>query len=284
MNCTSARNPLSGRPRADFASSSAGRHVLQCKPDEPTQAERKRDQELEALARDPGEAHQAWRKLSTTEQNDVVERMRRRYGGPFAQQFLDVVKEAKPKIEVLYYQPGSGPTPDTLIARGYRRAGPEFTGNAAFDVEVWVHPSGSTIRRDVSTYKFGAADPEKKPETEKKKPETKKKKPPIVDPPIDDKPYEAMELLAELQSRNSELLDLCASDPYQSENAEEAQINWTFSRDKLEEFKNVDMKDVYPDFWKEVDAATADNLKLRAKCCKRDPSNYFFFCDELQTK
>ena len=210
--------------------------------------------------------------------------MRQRYGGPFAEQFLDVVKKGKPNIETLYYQPGVGPNSETLIARGYRRAGFEVTGTAAIEVEIWVHPSGSTIRRDISTYKFGAADAEKKPKTEKKKPETKKKTPPIVDPPIDDKPYEAMELLAELQSRNSELLDLCASDPYQSDNAEDAQISWTFSHTKLEEFKNVDMNAVYPDFWKEVAEAAADNLKLRAQCCKRDPSNYFFFCDELKTK
>src|SRR5215218_3364477 len=65
---------------ADFASSSVGSDVLQRKPDKPTQAEARRKQQLEELARDPGEAHQAWKKLSSKEKFTVQESMRRRYG------------------------------------------------------------------------------------------------------------------------------------------------------------------------------------------------------------
>ena len=148
---------------ADFASSSVGSDVLQRKPDKPTQAEARQEQQLEELAQDPGLAHQAWKKLSQMEQTAVVERMRRRYGGPFAQKFLDEVKKGKPQIEYSYYQPGSGPKPDQLIASGYRSAGMLLTGNAAFEVEVWVHPSGRRISRDVSTYKFGAGKKEESP-------------------------------------------------------------------------------------------------------------------------
>ena len=266
---------------ADFASSSVGSDVLQRKPDKPTQAEAKREQQLEELARDPGEAHQAWKKLSPKEQNAVVDKMRRRYGEPFAQQFLDEVKKGKPQIEVSTYQFGSGPKPDQLIASGYRRAGLEFTGNVGFEIEVWVHPSGRRIRRDVSPWKFGAGESEKKPESKVKKPPIVE--PPIVDPPVDEKPYEAMELLADLLDRNKELKKLCTPEPepFQSDDAENAQIDWDFARGELRAFKDVDMSAVYPDFWKEVADAEAENRALRRKCCKRDPTNYFFFCDEL---
>jgi hypothetical protein len=272
------------RRSAEFASSSVGSNVLQRKPDKPTQAEGRREQQLEELARDPGAAHQAWKKLSPAEQIAVVERMRRRYGQSFAQQFLDEVKKGKPQVVLYYYPPESGPKPDQLIASGYRFAEMEITGTGAIDVEVWVHPSGKKIRRDVSTYKFGAPEPKKGPETKVKEPKTKVKEPETKPPPEDPRIWEALKLLEELERRNNELQDLCISGPFHLEKAEEAQINWTFSREKLKEFKRVNMSAVYPDFWNAVAAATAENVDLRVACCKRDPSNFFFSCDELKSK
>jgi hypothetical protein len=92
-----------------------------------------------------------------------------------------------------------------------------------------------------------------------------------------------MELLADLLDRNKELKKLCTPEPepFQSDDAENAQIDWDFARGELRAFKDVDMSAVYPDFWKEVADAEAENRALRRKCCKRDPTNYFFFCDEL---
>ena len=75
------------RPRADFASSSVGRDVLQRQPDKQTQAEQKRDQELYELARDPGEAHQAWKKLSPTERNTSWKRCDSATAGPLPSSF-----------------------------------------------------------------------------------------------------------------------------------------------------------------------------------------------------
>src|SRR5215217_8995003 len=155
---------------ADFASSSVGSDVLQRKPDKPTQAEARRKQQLEELARDPGEAHQAWKKLSPIEKFTVQESMRRRYGGLFVQQFLDEVQKGKPQIQTSTYEFGAGPKPEQLKAGGFRRAGVESMGNVGWEIELWVHPSGRRIRRDISPWKFGTAEPEKKPETEGKKP------------------------------------------------------------------------------------------------------------------
>lgn len=149
---------------------SVGGHVVQRQPDKPTKAEVKLAKKLEELARDPGDAHLAWKSLGLAEQIAVVEKMRRRYGEPFAEQFLDEVKKGKPQVEVRYYQPGTGPNTEQLLARGYKWAGMEHLGNAAFEVEVWVHPSGVRVRRDVSTWKFGEGEPGKKPATDAKTP------------------------------------------------------------------------------------------------------------------
>lgn len=278
---------------ADSVSSSVGSEGLQRKPDERRQEEKRREQRLEELARDPGRAHQAWKKLSTGEKFAVLERMRRRYGGPFAQQFIETANKGKPQIETSYHPHGSGPTPEQLIAGGYRLAWAswELPGNPAFAVDIWVHPSGREIQRGVSTYKFGEGKPEKKPETEAKKPGTEAKKPPIVKPPntepppLSDKQIEALDALEKLQNSNDSLSNLCKADPFPLDDAVDAQIEWTFAREKLRsELKNVDMSSVYPDFWKEVTDETNENTGLRVECCKRNPSEYYFFCDELKTR
>lgn len=215
----------------------------------------------------------------------VLEWMEQRYGRSFAQQFREEAKKGKSQATLYYYQPGSGPKPEQLAARGYRVKGRENTGNAAFDIEVWVHPSGSTVRRDISTYKFGKAEPEQPGET-KETEASKAKKPPRVEPPPPDRTGEALELLRELERLNKELEGLCLSEPptlKQSDRAEDAPMEWTFARDKLKEFRSVDMRAVYPDFWKAVDEAAAHNVDVRKECCKIDPSNYFLSCDDFKS-
>jgi hypothetical protein len=267
---------------ADIASSLVRNNVLQRKPDKPTQAERRREQQLEELARDPGEAHQVWKRLSQMERIAVAERMRRRYGGPFAQQFLDTAEKGKPQIETQNYQPGSGPTPEQLIARGYRR-GWSVLGNAGVEVEYWVHPSGRRIQRDISTWKPGAAEPEKSPKTEVKKPPTKK--PPIVDkPPLNEKQLKALKLLDQMQEANNKLQDLVDSDP----------IPWEKVRCEYWHFQDADkelrqlsvgpdnpdpnfpsfsyMDDVDPDFSEEFYEANNEYQELADRFRDLDPN------------
>ncbi len=265
----------------------AAASILQRSPDKPTAAESRRLQELEEMARHPGQAHRAWKGLSRIERIQVFERMRRLYGGPFAQQFLQEAAKGKPQIETTYWQPGSGPTPGQLIARGFRLAEMENTGTGATDVEIWVHPSGRVVRRDVSTYKVSPAEPEEKGKAGGKAP-------PTVQPPIEDKPPGkpprppppdeiaiAMEHLANLHSWNAALHASCTAAPFDIDVVEDAQINWDFARESLRAMGNLDMRAVYPDFWKDVAEATAENRLLRAQCCKKDPSSYFLHCDEL---
>ena len=105
---------------------------------------------LAELARDPRQAHRAWKKLNAGDRGIVLAKMKQRYGTAFADQFRDAAERGKANFELIYWQPNLGPTPEKLKAGGWRFLEMEVTGTAAIDVEIWVHPSGKTLRRDVS--------------------------------------------------------------------------------------------------------------------------------------
>jgi hypothetical protein len=122
-----------------------------------------REQRLDELARLPGEAHAAWSKLNDADRAAVLKKMEANYGKAFKDQFLQTATKGKAQVETSTYSnsPKSNfpmITDEQLKARGYQKAGTEHTGNAAINIEVWVHPSGKTIRRDISTDKFGPGD------------------------------------------------------------------------------------------------------------------------------
>jgi hypothetical protein len=151
--------------------------AIQRRPD-PASDEKLNEARLANLAKDPRKAHEAWRQLKTADKFIVLDRMARRYGAAFADQFRELAEKrrGKPKFGVTYWQPHTGPTPEQLKAKGWRFMDMENTGNAAFDVELWVRPSGDITRRDVSTYVFGQT-PDSTPGT------TPKKIPPVTPPP-----------------------------------------------------------------------------------------------------
>lgn len=264
--------------------------VLQRKPDADAQAKVRRDKHFDELARDPADAHKAWSGLTQTERDTVTERMRLRYGDAFAQEFLAVVKKGKPQFDLDYYQPGAGPTREQLFARGYRLAGPERTGNAGFDVEIWVHPTGRTVRRDISTWKFPTSEGgEKKPGT--KTDSKAEKKPPAKEPPVVEPPHppvettprheQALGFLEDMEKWNTELQSLCDANPFDLSAAENAVIEWNFAREAVREFKDLDWTGVYPDFWNEVTKLADENIDLRRACCKHDPGSFWFDCGNL---
>ena len=152
--------------------------AIQRRPD-PSSDEKLNEARLANLAKDPRKAHEAWRQLKTADKFIVLDRMARRYGAAFADQFRELAEKrrGKPQFGVTYWQPHTGPTPEQLKARGWRFMDMENTGNAAFDVELWVRPSGDITRRDVSTYVFGQT-PDTTPGT------TPKKIPPVTPPPL----------------------------------------------------------------------------------------------------
>ena len=116
----------------------------------PTASSARTATELAELARLPGDAHRAWKRLSPTDREAVIRAMAGRYGREFADRFRPVAEHGKPDYTLTYWQLGVGPSPERLTADGWRRAGMDVTGNASIDVEVWVHPTGKVIRRDVS--------------------------------------------------------------------------------------------------------------------------------------
>jgi hypothetical protein len=115
------------------------------------QAMRAREEHLEELARDPDMAHEEWHRLKEDERSIVIQKMTQHFGADFASAFLEAVVLGRRRNELVYLQPGMQTTSAQLIARGYRRGGMEITGNAAVHVEVWFHPTGRKIRRDVSS-------------------------------------------------------------------------------------------------------------------------------------
>jgi Domain of unknown function (DUF4157) len=141
--------------------------LIQRRPDPSptlTKAELARKAQLDRLARDPLEAHRAWKHLEQPERAEVLSAMSARYGAKFADEFLAVAETGKFDDTLIYYQPKIGPNREQLGARGYRYAGEEHTGNAGVVVERWVHPSGKWVRRD------GSPPPSAQPE--EKRPET----------------------------------------------------------------------------------------------------------------
>lgn len=261
--------------------------VLQRKPDADARAKAQRDKHYDELARDPADAHKAWSGLTQTERDTVTKRMRLRYGDTFAQEFLAVVKTGKPRFDVNYYQPGSGPTREKLLERGYRRAGPEHTGNAGFNVEVWVHPTGMTVRKDISTWKFSTSEDGKKPrtKTDSNAEQPPAKKPPVEapGPPAETTPRheQALDFLEDMEKWNTELQSLCEADPFDLSASENAVIEWNFAREAVRDFKDLDWTGIYPDFWNEVTELSRENLDLRRACCKHDPKNFWFDCGNL---
>lgn len=262
--------------------------VLQRKPDANAKAKARRDKQIEELVRDPADAHKAWSGLKQTERDTVTERMRLRYGDAFAQEFLDVVKKGKPQFDVVYYQPGVGPTREQLLARGYRRAGSEITGNAGIDVEIWVHPTGKTVRRDVSTWKFPTSEGGEKPGTksDSKAEKPPAKKPRIVDPPeppakTTSRHEEALDFLDDMKKWNTALQSLCEANPFDLKAAEDAMIEANFAREGVRDFKDLDWTGVYPDFWREVSELADELVDLRRACCKHDSKNFWFDCGTL---
>jgi hypothetical protein len=124
------------------------------KPDAPN-PEAVRQAKLTRFADDPRDAHRAWKNLKPDEKTELVNKMVAIYGADFAHQFRDIAERGKPDFGYTYWQPNSGPTPKQLHDRGWRRLGMQHTGNAAFELELWVNAAGHTTARDTSTYHFG---------------------------------------------------------------------------------------------------------------------------------
>jgi hypothetical protein len=182
-------------------------------------------------------------------------------------------------METQNYQPGTGPSPGELTAKGYR-LGWKVRGNAGIEVENWVHPSGKSIQRDVSTWKPGAAQPGEQPEGHAGEVQSVDLPPSRLDPLID-KQEKAEVLLSRLQDNNNQIRDLLNSHPVPWD---EVKQRFTESNDLQAELKELgassddpsaaptlDMDDVDENFYQQLDAARQDLLDLRVDADNQNP-------------
>jgi hypothetical protein len=233
-----------------------------------------RQQHLEELALDPGMAHSEWPRLNTSDRDAVVEKMRSHFGEAFAEQFLAVAAAGTGNSDVVYVQPRSGPGPVQLLARGYRRGGVEALGNAALSVEVWVHPRGSMIRRDISAGDFSA------PLSLEEWAEALLREKAFPDQ------WMALERLIIMKKANAELATLCTSDPFNESKAQGAQGRFNGAYSYLRStLLDLDMARVSRAlsalFSRELAAALWENDLVREPCCEKRPRDPAFNCEPI---
>lgn len=241
------------------------------------------NQRLETLARDPGEAHAAWKNLSGDERKVVLEKMETRYGKDFVQQFVEVAKKGKAQPGTQNYQPGTGPGPDRLRVLGYHLAW-KVLGNAGVESEFWVHPSGKTIQRDVSTWTPGASQAPANP----KSGSVPENAPPAdgVDGPdstseVEDKQEKAESVLNRLQDNISQIENLLKSNPVPWEQVKQKFVRCNDLQGQLKELgaasddpaasPTLDMTQVDEYFYDERDTANQQLLDLRTKAGDMNP-------------
>ena len=246
----------------------------------------KHEQKLDELARLPGDAHAAWKKLSAADRNTVLKKMEANYGKAFKDQFLEAANKGKAQVETSTYSNSPKSkfpmiTDEQLKARGYKKAGSERTGNAAWDVEVWVHPSGKTIRRDVSTYEFGKGEPGKQPGGTEGPGGTTG--PGEIDDGGDeeDDQDKAVKLLGQAEDGLKEAQELMTHKPVNWDDVNAAMMRSWNAQTELDQLMGADpdnpnphppdMSKVYPNFQQEREAAAALYHKLYVETERLNP-------------
>ncbi len=242
-------------------------------------AEHAREQRLNDLVSDPGAAHKAWKSLSPQDRNAVLERMKARFGKGFADQFLEIATKGKPQPGIQNYQPGTGPTSEELKARGYHLES-KVRGNLATEVDVWVHPSGKIIMKDVSTSKPGGTGAAPTPITGDGPARTGG--PASVDPTsdVEGKQNKALEILGKLQDNVQGIRDLMEKQPVPWD---QVRLKFAHCQDEIGELKKLgassdasadrtlDMSDIDGDFYTDLDQANQELLDLRGEASEKNP-------------
>lgn len=156
--------------------------------------------------------------------------------------------------------------------RGYRLGGKEVPAHASWDVEIWVHPTGKKIRRDVSGGTFVVALSLDEWE------EWLGSRREFADQ------WMAVQYLRRMQEANAKLVALCKSNPFREADAREAQGRFDGTHTRLKSLlRDVDMAKVTPAFatlfQKALQKALDDNEAARAPCCEKKPGDTAWGCD-----
>lgn len=220
-----------------------------------------RHDRLAKLAEDPADAHRAWRGLSSTEQEALLEVMRELYGKGFADRFLEIAEAGTAQTVTHHWGPGVGPSPHRMRELGYRRKGKLWLNSPDIDLEWWVHPSGKSVYRDVSSHKAPAEDSGEST-------------------PVDDQ-GEAVKMLRQMTVANNQLAKYCETRPLETGKAAGAAIDFDSALGKLQnQLKDVDMSR-HPHFWKKVEDQITRNSLVRVPCCEEQPGNFWFNCSSI---
>lgn len=212
-------------------------------------------------------------------------------GEPFAKAF-----DAPPdkQAPTTYLQPRNGRSAERLRAQGFCLAGPERTGNAAYEVEDWVHPSGELIRRDVSGQPArepaGLRD-EDQDEDERDGLRVETRPDGVV---VMTLPEDAEKLLRIAKRGNEDLAGYCDTSPYElfadiSDSEDEVaeyfktvhliQSKVDAALQALERMRDGPQANTLPQaFWQQVAAVKRQNALAVKQCCDAGVRGVSFGC------
>jgi hypothetical protein len=240
--------------------------------------------ELDELARDPHEAHSVWKCLSERQKAEVLERMKDRFGEPFAQEFEAIATSGAARPVMEFLPRNSGRTSEQLRASRYRFAGMLRTGNTGVRVEVWVRPDGHTIQRDVS----GAQERDEGGTLADPVPPGRETHPaepvPLIDNPVflqSLPPEQSAALIAykRMQEANARLSAACGPDADRRRIAE-AQRQFTQAQlDLKRQLGMLDIRSAMPEYYRLIDDQVWKNEHLRRSCCQWYPDVPELKCD-----
>ncbi len=233
------------------------------------------DKLIADLARDPGEAHQAWKKLSPADRSAVMEKMEANYGKNFARQFAEIANKGKAEVVTRNYQPGTGPSPAQLTAQGYR-LGWKTMGNAGVELEFWLQPSGKTVARDISTWNPGATPQGPPASSSNSSTEGARQVGPIEPPPPEDPRDKPWSLLGKMQQLNDEMRQLLAKNPVPWTELNLKMTLFNDAREKLDKLLRPEGDDSDPpemgeDFYNQVTDAEDENRNIYDEATKLNP-------------
>jgi len=223
---------------------------------------------IEQLARDPGLAHEAWKRLHPDDRTAVLHRMRQLFGDAFADEFLAIATSGKAQRDVIYWPAGTGPSDEQLRALGYRRGGREITGSGWIEVEVWVHPNGKLLRRGLAEQSIGTAPGDSPP------------------PNLTPEQERALEWMERMREANDQVGDQCSDAVFDASAAEDAMNDFMTARMHLQMLRNqhVDMSAIDAGFWQQFEREEDENALMRKPCCEQEPDNLSFRCPIDQVK
>jgi hypothetical protein len=237
---------------------------------------------LEELRSDARAARRTWARLSGAERQVVASSC----GEPFVKAFDQPLPKDPGGFE--FVERRISRPPERLRAQGYCLLGHRLTGNPAYDVEGWVHPSGHMVERDVSGLP-AAAITTQRDEDEGEDGDGVTIETPQQNVRVMNLPEDPKKLLRVAEIGNENLATYCADNPYDVFEGEDARVLQEHVDEYIAKVKDIrwkidsalaklqrlrDGQEKVPpgytlsgDFWRKVDAAKNTYEGRKRQCC-----------------